>query len=234
MDKQEMVRCPSVDCLDDVCKHNGEHKYENRCMSNPCCHVCVPAEPAQPELPRENPYTHEKDTYADGHRCGAFCRACAFEEDKECFKERIAELEAVAIDGCQKGNPCLWLARIAQLEAKLDEVSYKYKDTFKQLDESMAITYALEQQLAQAEIRAEVATGAYNTIYEREASLKEQLAVFTKDIPKGRFCYMANSIYCEHESGGDCVLLQEALVWDKNKDAYLKAPGCPVPAKEEQ
>ena len=66
------------------------------------------------------------------------------------------------------------------------------------------------------------------------ASLKEQLAVFTKDIPKGRFCYMANSIYCEHESGGDCVLLQEALVWDKNKDAYLKAPGCPVPAKEEQ
>ena len=230
MDKQEMVRCPSVDCLDDVCKHNGEHKYENRCMSNPCCHVCVPAEPAQPELPRENPYTHEKDTYADGHRCGAFCRACAFEEDKECFKERIAELEAVAIDGCQKGNPCLWLARIAQLEAKLDEVSYKYKDTFKQLDESMAITYALEQQLVQAETRAEVATGAYNTIYEREASLKEQLAEAQKFdlrqyIPKGKYCNGAVEP-CKVRWLLNCKV---KMSYDEPDS---KAPGCPVPAEK--
>ena len=233
MDKQEMVRCPSVDCLDDVCKHNGEHKYENRCMSNPCCHVCVPAEPAQPELPRENPYTHEKDTYADGHRCGAFCRACAFEEDKECFKERIAELEAVAIDGCQKGNPCLWLARIAQLEAKLDEVSYKYKDTFKQLDESMAITYALEQQLAQAEIRAEVATGAYNTIYEREASLKEQLAVMENSMDKvngelgwaNRLC-----LFCHSDSYDGSGIVHKVTC----PIAKSRAWGCPVPAKEEK
>ena len=69
------------------------------------------------------------------------------------------------------------------------------------------------------------------------ASLKEQLAVFTKDIPKGRFCYVraeCESIWCVHEIGGDCSINGQSLGWDGENEAYFKDTGCPVPAKEEQ
>ena len=118
----------------------------------------------------------------------------------------------------------------------------KYQFSRNQL-EMVAIKYSYQQALTRiAELEAEKETllrwfklqeGTISDLQDMVISLKEQLAVFTKYIPEGRFCYMANSIHCEYESGGDCLLLWEALAWDKNKDAYFKAPGCPVPAKEE-
>ena len=103
----------------------------------------------------------------------------------------------------------------------------------------------LEQALKRiAELEAD--RNAYNSAYystlakkeelEAEiASLKEQLAVFTKTIPKGSFCEIgADECYCRFVMGECCLLVGRELHFDKKAGEYLKAPGCPVPAEEEK
>jgi hypothetical protein len=108
-----------------------------------------------------------------------------------------------------------WVEAYQQALSRIEELE-------KQLAELEAIEK--QHQLFNGELRVE------------NASLQEQLAVFTKDIPKGEYCYVrekSNNTWCEHEIGGSCHLLGVTLDWQRDYDAYTKAPGCPVPAKED-
>ena len=100
--------------------HSGDHGS-----------VCVPVEPSQPELPKELPLLTE-DEYKQVLVSRGFPEVCAILDadelavlqaqvnksypDYQNALDRIKELEAVALDGCQKSNPCLWLAEIASLK----------------------------------------------------------------------------------------------------------------------
>lgn len=68
------------------------------------------------------------------------------------------------------------------------------------------------------------------------ASLKEQLAVFTKDIPEGKYCWITSNRegMCPYHQGGMCFICRRELRWNRETAEYEKAPGCPVPAKEEE
>ena len=125
--------------------------------------------------------------------------------------------------------------RIAQLQAMVLEQA-------KTLTTRNQCIAELERELKRANDRAEVATGAYNTIYEREASLKEQLAVFMDKIPEGKMCSG-----CGFTDGFICGLNNEILAIEASwpfpgsitytrvkRPSCPKAPGCPVTAEEEE
>ena len=106
------------------------------------------------------------------------------------------------------------LKRIAELEAELTEARANSSFGLKLSCESL-----MKQNLE---------------LQSQEVSLKEQLAVFIKDIPKGKYCYIMDThTLCHYINSGVCLIRAVKLAWDSDEDGYLKCAGCPVPAIEE-
>lgn len=108
-----------------------------------------------------------------------------------------------------------------------------YKDNYI-YQQALGRIAELEETLAQAETRAEVAIGAYNTCYERGkeleqklADLEAKLALFVDKIPEGKYCkncYMMGGndwdsvdVWCRLTSV-DCI---------RENRAWLKHSSCP-------
>lgn len=175
MAKQEMV-CPSKICEGIDCHHKEKHTAMEVCVGSSSCPVCVPVEPAQPELPRELPLEYLTERIRETLNENYVLKPDGM-TDEDC---KIHDILSVFIGCFDKA-----LERIAQLEAEI-------------------------------------------------ASLKEKLAVFEKDIPKGKYCYIMDThTLCHYINSGVCLILASKLGWDSDEDAYPKAPGCPVPVEEE-
>ena len=111
------------------------------------------------------------------------------------------------------------LKRIAELEAEIEVRDTRIADL--ELTKKEALLSIR---------RLTVAVNEYEDKTDAEiASLKEQLAVFTKDIPKGEYCGR-----CFHRINNHCGVLDAEVIYSYGAGRYFKAPGCPVPAKEEQ
>lgn len=208
MDKQEMVRCLSNMCGGEICLHREPHLAIDVCEMNVRgCGVCQPVEPAQPELP-EIKYSMEIHS-----------KLCKTNISLGLLKE-IEELVYRA--GYKKG------------------VADSYKCGQLDLEQALKRIAGLEQEkadygLSTFETGWAQAEGETKAKYEAEiASLKEQLAVVTKGIPKGMSCETgAEEGDCPYLVGESCVITGKELLLDSHYSVYLKCAGCPVPAKEE-
>ena len=215
MDKQEVVRCSK-------CNGTGQYSPSDRGSDGfEPCPACVPVEPAQPQKLQleemENCPTWILDSWPP-----------QMERVKPlpAQPELPRELPLVVIP-CNCPQLEQALKRIAELEAELEELD------------------GIDIHVRVAELDSE------------NASLKEQLAVNWLDAPTQAGMYWM-SPFCDGgyryphmkevidfdrpgrglevvESLSDCVPIDLYLreYYPKSKWLYLKAPGCPVPAKEE-
>ena len=259
MDKQEMVssccgapyhvevkKIPHIrlDVMMDV-----EVRYCDKCGE-----VCLPVEPAQPELPKELPLVSkphwsenmatsrayieglEDQNDADQIILDKWVEACRiFEEGTETLVKISQERYQKGVkEGYKKGVEDNYnmgqidlgraLKRIDELEAEIEVRGARIVD----------LEIAKEEALLSIR-RLTTAVNQYEGQTDAEiASLKEQLAVFMDKIPGGEYCWITPNRdgMCPYQQGGMCFILQRELCWNREIAEYTKAPGCPVPAKE--